>query len=153
MKLSIISFTENGILLSKKIAKLWEQSECTLYTKCKNCNTINLGVRLVSQGISEWVKEQFQERSALLFIGACGIAVRAIAPHVKDKLQDSPVLVMDEKGEYVCIYDQGNIEKVYIVTGIETDKYAEIYDTFDENTLFIKNTTTPKEKLLLKYDF
>ena len=109
MKLSIISFTENGILLSEKIANLWGQSECTLYTKCKNCNTINHGVLFVSQGISEWVKEQFQERSALLFIGACGIAVRAIAPHVKDKLQDSPVLVMDEKGEYVIPLLSGHV--------------------------------------------
>ena len=109
MKLSIISFTENGVLLSEKIAKLWEQSEYTLYTKCKNCNTINQGVRFVSQGISEWVKEQFQERSALLFIGACGIAVRAIAPHIKDKLQDSPVLVMDEKGEYVIPLLSGHV--------------------------------------------
>ena len=37
----------------------------------------------------------------MLFIGACGIAVRAVAPHLTDKLHDVPVLVMDEKGKYV----------------------------------------------------
>ena len=42
-----------------------------------------------------------QEQNALLFIGACGIAVRAVAPHLTDKLHDVPVLVMDEKGKYV----------------------------------------------------
>ena len=34
MKLSIISFTENGILLSEKIAKLPHEAECAIYTKC-----------------------------------------------------------------------------------------------------------------------
>ncbi|MCM1253357.1 MAG: cobalamin biosynthesis protein [Clostridium sp.] len=42
-----------------------------------------------------------QEQNALLFIGACGIAVRAAAPHISDKLHDVPVLVMDEMGRYV----------------------------------------------------
>ena len=36
-----------------------------------------------------------------LFIRACGIAVRSIAPHVKDKLSDVPVLVADEAGQFV----------------------------------------------------
>ena len=42
-----------------------------------------------------------QGKNALLFIGACGIAVRAIAPFLTDKLHDVPVLVMDEKGKYI----------------------------------------------------
>lgn len=40
-------------------------------------------------------------QSAYVFIGAAGIAVRYIAPSVKDKYTDSPVLVIDEKGQYV----------------------------------------------------
>ena len=101
MKLSIISFTQNGIVLSKRIAKLLDGIEYTLYTKYKACCQEEQTVRFVTQSIGEWAKEQFAERNALLFIGACGIAVRAIAPHITDKLHDSPVLVMDEKGEYV----------------------------------------------------
>ncbi|MCM1427450.1 MAG: cobalamin biosynthesis protein [Eubacterium sp.] len=42
-----------------------------------------------------------QDKNALLFIGACGIAVRAVAPYISDKLHDVPVLVMDEMGSYV----------------------------------------------------
>lgn len=101
MKLSIISFTENGILLSEKIAKILSEAECALYTKyggyCKEGQTMGF----ITQSIGEWAKEQLKERNALLFIGACGIAVRAIAPYITDKLQDSPVLVMDEKGHYI----------------------------------------------------
>ena len=35
--------------------------------------------------------------TSFLFIGAVGIAVRYIAPYVKDKFTDSAVVVMDEK--------------------------------------------------------
>ena len=38
------------------------------------------------------------ETKALIFIGACGIAVRAIASSVNNKLKDSPVIVIDELG-------------------------------------------------------
>lgn len=109
MKLSIISFTQNGIVLSKKIAKLLDEMEYTLYTKYKACCQEEQTVRFVTQSIGEWAKEQFAERNALLFIGACGIAVRAIAPHITDKLHDSPVLVMDEKGEYVIPILSGHV--------------------------------------------
>ena len=115
MKLSIISFTQNGRVLSKKIAKLLDEMEYTLYTKYKACCQEEQTVRFVTQSIGEWAEEQFAERKAfqtsdaLVFIGACGIAVRAIAPHITDKLHDSPVLVMDEKGEYVIPILSGHV--------------------------------------------
>lgn len=48
-------------------------------------------------------------RSAYIFIGAAGIAVRYIAPWVKDKYTDSPVLVIDEKGRYVIPLLSGHV--------------------------------------------
>ena len=48
----------------------------------------------------DWVGEGWG-KDTYLFIGAAGIAVRSIAPRVKDKFTDSPVLVMDEKGGYI----------------------------------------------------
>ena len=59
------------------------------------------GVIPVSQSLSAWTREQFEAKNAMLFIGACGIAVRAIAPFLGDKLTDPPVLVMDEAGSFV----------------------------------------------------
>ena len=58
-------------------------------------------IRSKEENLTEWTKEGFEKHLPILFIGACGIAVRTIAPYVKDKLEDSPVLVMDELGEYV----------------------------------------------------
>ncbi len=102
MKLSIISFTQKGIELSEKIANLLDKTECTLYTKCSNFLSKNdKKVQFVEESIGEWAREQMERKNALIFIGACGIAVRAIAPSITDKLQDSPVIVIDEKGQYV----------------------------------------------------
>lgn len=103
MKYSIISFTYNGIQLSRKLEEILEKEEVTAYTKCSAITKLQCqpDIEFVHCSISEWAKQQMEEKKVLIFIGACGIAVRAIAPHITDKLHDSPVLVMDEKGEYV----------------------------------------------------
>ena len=94
MKLSIISFTKNGGRLAAKIAKM-------LHEKTEEIDVSVSDLKRQKMSVGEWAKAQMEAKNALLFIGACGIAVRAIAPHLTDKLHDSPVLVMDEKGIYV----------------------------------------------------
>ena len=63
----------------------------------------------VRNSLSAWAGEQMAARHALIFIGACGIAVRAIAPWIMDKLHDSPVLVADEMGKYVIPLLSGHV--------------------------------------------
>ncbi len=55
------------------------------------------------------VREAFEEKSPLVFISAAGIAVRLIAPLVRDKRWDSPVLVIDPQGQYVIPILSGHI--------------------------------------------
>ncbi len=54
-------------------------------------------------GIAEWTRRRIEEGTqALVFVGACGIAVRAIAPHVRSKLSDPAVVSVDEAGAW-CV--------------------------------------------------
>ncbi len=96
--IGIISFTQHGRVLSEKLKE-------KLNIKIEKVETFYRP----SQGAVQWAQEQMEQRHALIFIGACGIAVRAIAPFVKDKLTDSPVLVMDEKGRHVIPILSGHI--------------------------------------------
>lgn len=112
MRLSIISFTEKGKRLSEDIGELLKKNvETLLFTKCEACrkNRDVSSVLFVEKSVGDWAKEQMQEKNTLLFIGACGIAVRAIAPSLTDKLHDVPVLVMDERGRYVIPLLSGHV--------------------------------------------
>ncbi len=59
--------------------------------------------------VMQWAREHFDSSEALLFIGACGIAVRAIAPLARDKTTDPAVLVMDEEGKHVISLLSGHL--------------------------------------------
>ena len=109
MKLAIISFTENGIKLSKTVAKRLSGHKVTLYTKCSRYTAEDLKVQRVKESLQVWTAQRMAEGDALLFIGACGVAVRAIAPNLTDKLHDVPVLVMDEEGQYVIPILSGHV--------------------------------------------
>lgn len=50
---------------------------------------------------SATIQQYFRNNHPLVFITATGIAVRALAPVIKSKLTDPPVLVMDEVGQFV----------------------------------------------------
>lgn len=109
MKISIISFTENGAKLSEMISEKLGEQETELFTKCTYFSGIGENVRKIDVPVVCWAGEQMAKGNGLIFIGACGIAVRAIAPHIVSKLSDSPVIVIDEKGDYVIPILSGHI--------------------------------------------
>lgn len=118
MKLCVISFTENGERLSEQIAEKLKQAseiETELFTKCRRLaeggggGLCDPSVRSVEESVGEWAGKQMRRKCVVLFIGACGIAVRAVAPYLTDKLHDGPVLVMDESGRYVIPLVAGHV--------------------------------------------
>lgn len=55
----------------------------------------------VTESTGNWTAEHFQKDDGMIFVGACGIAVRSIAPQVASKKSDPAVLVVDECGQFV----------------------------------------------------
>ena len=112
MQIYIISFTEAGFSLAERIRSLIKESDTREFGELDFSEvTVDCAssARKNSISLSEWVKVHFKEGNALIFIGAAGIAVRAIAPFVRDKTTDSAVLVIDEKGSFVIPILSGHI--------------------------------------------
>ena len=78
----------------------------------------------------DYIKESFLLHIPLLFIGSAGIAVRLIAPYVKDKLYDPPVIVIDEAGRFVIPLLSGHYGGGYdIAEGLARSLPAMLVDT------------------------
>lgn len=96
----IISFTEEGTRLNAELSKKICQMRMSVKSYAVARFAVRYSLSVLPENPIEWIGTLWGDE-ACLFIGAAGIAVRYIAPWVKDKLTDSPVIVMDEKGEYV----------------------------------------------------
>ena len=92
--LGLAAFTEVGRALGYDLARVLENSwEINWY----------------ENNLKDWCKARFTDADAILFIGACGIAVRTIAPFLQSKIKDPAVLVMDEQAHHVISLVSGHI--------------------------------------------
>ena len=88
IQIHILYFTQAGAALAAKLKRELTPEASVTYKSGKGC-------------CKEWTAEHFRKGNVLVYIGACGIAVRAIAPHIGSKDTDPAVIVIDEKGENV----------------------------------------------------
>lgn len=94
MKLRLLAFTQRGYDLARELGEKLggEASRCG-----QGCT------------LEEWTAEGFRSGEPLVFVGAVGIAVRAIAPYVKSKTSDPAVVVVDEGGTYAIALLSGHL--------------------------------------------
>lgn len=98
MKIGLIAFTDRGYALGVRLCELL----------CQKAHSADV-TRCGKDELRSWMGRHFQEDDALVFIGAAGIAVRAVAPHLKSKTVDPAVLVIDEHGKFVIPVLSGHI--------------------------------------------
>jgi len=107
---SIFSFTRRGAKLSVEIRNiLGKQGYVAVCYTMKDYLNESDQMFLPLSDLQTIVDREFKNSAFLIFIGACGIAVRSVAPFIRDKLTDPAVISIDEKGQYVIPLLSGHI--------------------------------------------
>ena len=101
MRVSLIAFTERGGALADRASAELE----SLGWRTDAARGWGEGKR----ELRAWTAEAFAGSDALVFVGAAGICVRAVAPHVVSKLTDPAVLVLSEDGRFVIPLLSGHV--------------------------------------------
>lgn len=110
MKLALIAFTRRGAALARKLAQALEEDGllCSLTLPARLAEELDL--REASyENLRSWAGARFQDSGGLIFVGAAGIAVRAVAPYVRDKLTDPAVVSVDEAGQFAVPLLSGHV--------------------------------------------
>lgn len=103
MSIVLTAFTARGAMLANSIAQTLGEGEVWTLAKHQQAGG------QVYESLSAWVAVQFERRNSLIFVAATGIAVRAIAPYVRDKLTDPAVISVDEYGCFVVPLLSGHV--------------------------------------------
>lgn len=94
MSRAYLAFTAKGEALAQRLAEALPGS----VSRCGGDVTLK-----------GWTAEHFAQNEALIFVGAVGIAVRAIAPHCRSKAADPAVVVVDEGGNFAVPLLSGHL--------------------------------------------
>ena len=92
---AILSFSRQGGETARRIAFLLKREyDCRLFAPEKHAGA---GIAPIAGSLCTLAGGLMKETDALVFVGACGIAVRAIAPHIRSKTEDPAVVCVDER--------------------------------------------------------
>ena len=94
MKLAFLAFTEKGFALAGSLAQ-------TLGGSVMRCGK--------PDSLLDWTQKHFADDDGLVFVGAVGIAVRAIAPYIEKKWKDPAVVAVDECAQFAVPLLSGHL--------------------------------------------
>lgn len=95
-EIAVLSFTDRGEALAEKL--------------CRQLGGTAAQARRIPQfSLAQWTRDSFSQKDAIVFVGAVGIAVRAIAPFIRSKAEDPAVVAVDECGRYAVAVLSGHL--------------------------------------------
>lgn len=98
MKIALFAYSRRGCGTARRVLKCFPEAEYKAYTMARFEEP---GFLPLCAPAKPLYGALFDWADALLFVGSCGIAVREIAPHVRDKRTDPAVVCIDELGRFV----------------------------------------------------
>lgn len=120
MRIAIISVTGHGGKLSADIAEKLTEHNVVRFVFKKYPDE----EAVMYSSLPELTGELFYEYDGLVYICACGAAVRAVAPFVRSKTTDPAVIAADEKGRFIIPVLSGHsgganalAQRIALVTG------------------------------------
>lgn len=105
MKTYLFAYSKRGIETAERIAAALD-GEKLCYAAEKHACGAFMPVEKPSASLYE---RAFSSADALIFVSSCGIAVRSVAPFIKDKATDPAVIAVDESGSFVIPLLSGHI--------------------------------------------
>ena len=108
MRIGMVAFTERGVGLACSLAEGLRAQGNDAQVASPSQLAKTSGVHAY-ESLSTWTAGSFAACDALVFVSACGIAVRAIAPFVQDKLRDPAVVCVDEAARHAIALLSGHV--------------------------------------------
>lgn len=106
MKAAVFAYSRKGCMTAKRVSAFLKGWDLRLFAPERFAVE---DFAPVAKPGREFYGEQFAWADTLVFIGSCGIAVREIAPHVRDKRTDPAVISIDELTTFVIPILSGHI--------------------------------------------
>jgi len=103
MNIAIVTLTKGGVAQGLRL--LEQLPEANLYVSESSMKSKdNSKVKIYEERLGELLGRLFQEGHSLVVFAAMGIVVRSLAPVLKNKTEDPPVVVVDEQAQHaVCV--------------------------------------------------
>ena len=105
MRIAAIAYSSEGCKILLRLKEIFGDD----IDICCKTSSETFGVKIIEMNVIRWTEQAFENYEAIISIGALGIAVRHIAPFVKDKRKDPAVIVIDDLGRFVIPILSGHI--------------------------------------------
>lgn len=142
----IVSFTGRGAALAERVRRCLKDMLSECYDRADDKS-------LRKTALSRFAQQAMVDCDLLIFIGAAGIAVRAVAPYLAGKAFDPAVLVLDENGRFVISLLSGHLGGANEYTGRLADALgaeAVITTATDGRGVFAVDTWAKSQNLIVR---